>query len=265
MTWSSAQSARSSRCDFLNARYCVVLFIAIGLAGCGNSCFVGVFNNGSGGVTAKAGNPQPVCAFSQPTATIRVIALKSPVCKICTAATRVEHVFVTVRSIQLRPSATDNTNSPDWLEIAPHLESELRQIDLIGDSMPEILVANVTLPAGSYREVHVQLLPDSPADTEELPGANACGETQWNCLVMGDGHVEPLHLPGDAPELFIAIQSVENSFVLPDSTMDLRLNLEPFQVGDSSSTGGWKPQSALVGRASLVRRPSVERENSISN
>jgi hypothetical protein len=131
--------------------------------------------------------------------------------------------------------------------------------------MPEILVENVTLPPGSYGEVHVQLLPDSPADAEDLPGGNACGGTQRNCLIRGDGHIEPLHWPDDAPELFIAIQSVESSFVLPDSTADLRLSLEPLQVGYSSSTEGWKLQSVLAGHASLVQRWSVVQESSTSN
>ena len=38
---------------------------------------------------------------------------------------------------------------------------------------------------------------------KKLPTVNGCGETRWNCIVMADGHVEPLRLPGDAPELLI--------------------------------------------------------------
>lgn len=235
---------------------CAVIFTAIGLAGCRNSCFVGVSNNGNGSVIVKAGDPPPVCSLSQANGAVRAVALKSPVCESCTASARVEHVFVTLRSIQLCPSATADPNSPDWLEIVPHLANEPRQIDFMGRSMPEILVESAMIPAGNYRQIRLQFLADSPANAEKLPADNACGQTRWNCIVMADGHVEPLHLPGDVPEILITTQSreIDSLVVWPDTRMDLWLSLEPRQVVYSSGTERWKPQNVLVGRVTAVRQ-----------
>ena len=258
---------RFSRRNLQNTCCCAAMFTVIGLIGCGNSCFVGFFNSGNGSVIVKTGNSPPVCSLTQANGAMGVIMLKSPVCETCTAAARVEHVFVTLRSIQLRQSAMHDTDSADWLEIASQLANEPRQIDLIGNSTTEILVENAIVPAGGYREVRLQFFPDSPANDEKLAVENACGEKRWNCIIMADGHVEPLRLPGDVPELLITVRGLENdSFaVLPDSRMDLQLSLEPHQVAYSSSTEGWKLQSVLVGRATVIRRWPVEQENSTSN
>jgi hypothetical protein len=243
------------------------MFTVIALIGCGNSCFVGFFSGGNGNVIVQTGTSPPVCSLTQAHGAMAVIMLKSPVCETCMAAARVEHVLVTLRSIQLRQSAMDDTDSADWLEITPQLANEPRQIDLIGNSMTEILVENAIVPVGSYREVRLQFIPDSPANPEKLAVENACGEKRWNCIIMADGHVEPLRLPGDVPELLITVRSLENdSFaVLPNSRMDLQLSLEPHQVAYSSSTEGWKLQSVVVGRATVIRRWPVEQENSTSN
>jgi hypothetical protein len=66
---------------------------------------------------------------------------------------------------------------------------------------------------------------------------------------MANGRVEPLLLPGDAPELVIDSQHVENDslLVLPDTTMELRLSFEPHQVLHFSDAEGWTPQTMLVG------------------
>jgi Domain of unknown function (DUF4382) len=258
---------RFSRCHLRSAFCCAAMFTAVGFAGCDNSCFVGFSNNGNGGVIVKAGNPAPTCSLSQANGTMNAVALKSPVCETCAPANRVEHVFVTLRSIQLRPSASDDTNSPDWVELAPHLANEPRQIDLMGNSMPVILVKSAIVPAGSYREVRLQFFWGPPTSAEELPVENACGETRWNCIVMADGHVEPLRLPGGVPELLILSQSTESEslVVVPDARMDLQLSLEPHQGSYFSSTEGWRPQNLLVGRATVVQQRSSEAENSTPN
>jgi hypothetical protein len=238
------------------------MFTAMGIAGCGNSCFVGFSNNGNGGIIVKAGNPPPACSLSQANGTMNVVVLKSPVCETCTAAARVEHVFVTLRSIQLGLRASDDKNSPDWLELAPRLANEPRQIDLIGNSM--ILLANANVPAGSYREVRLQFFPGSSTSAEKLPAENACGEARWNCIFLADGNVEPLGLPGDVPELLILSESIESDslVVLPEATLDLRLSLEPHQGSYYSSAEGWRPQNVLMGRARVVRQRSFKTENS---
>jgi Domain of unknown function (DUF4382) len=227
-----------------------------GLAGCGNSCFAGYSNNGNSSAIIIGSNPPPVCSLTQANGTMRAVALKSPVCETCTAAARVEHVIVTVRSIGLRPSAGVSTSAPDWLEIAPQLANEPRQFDLIGSSMPEILVESAVVPAGSYREVRMLFTSGFPTSAQELPSENACGEIRWNCIVMADGRVEPLRLPGEMSGLFVTFQGNESDslIVLPDAKLDLRLSLEPRHEFYPSSTEGSELQTVLTGHATAVPR-----------
>jgi hypothetical protein len=232
--------------------------IAVGLAGCANSCFVFVSSNGSGGVFVKVSDPPRVCSLDPAKGAIRASVLRSPVCETCTSAAKIEHVFVTVRGVQLRPSAIDDTDSSEWLEVSPRLTVEPRQVDLIGESSPELLVESGTIPAGGYTKVRLQFLLDFAVNPGALPIQNACGKTQWNCIVMADGRVEPLRFPRDVPELLIPL-NIDNEavVVLPDSRMDLQLSLEPRWVLAFSTAEGLKPQSVLRGRALVVRQWQV--------
>ena len=235
---------------------------AIGFAGCSNSCFVGIFNNGTGVVTVQAGNPPPPCSLPQPKAAINVVALKSAVCETCTADARVEHVFVTIQSVQLRPSVTDDT-SKDWLEIAPELANEPRHMDLMGNSLSEILVENANIPGEIYREIRLRFCFDSGSN-QGCHADTACGGTLRNCVMMADGRIEPLDWPAGMPELVVAIRTPEgDSFaVLPDSITDLRLSLQVQQVFSFSSIQRLTLQNVLVGRVIALSRWSSEKDNS---
>ena len=240
------------------------MFTAIALTGCGDSCFVGFSNNGNGGLIVKVANPPPSCSLSQVHGAMSVVALKSSLCETCTAATRVEHVFVTLRGIQLRPGASEDARSPNWLELAPHLAKEPRQIDLMGNPMPIILSRVQTFLREAIAKSAYNFSMAPPQAPKNSPAVNVCGETRWNCIVMADGHVERLRLPGDPPELLIPSQSIENDsvVVLPDARVDLQLSLEPHQGYYISSSEGWRLQSTLVGRATVVRQRSLEAETS---
>lgn len=258
---------RFSRCHPRGDLLFAVAFSAIGLAGCGDFCVVGFSNNGNGSVNVNGGNPAPACSLPHVNGTMRVVALRSPVCETCAAAARVEHVFVTLRSIQLRSDASGGTNSPGWLELASNLAEEPHQIDLMGDSAPEILAANASVPAGSYREVHLQMFSGSQENAERLPAGDACGGSRWNCLVMGDGRVEPMRISSDASDLLIPLQSMgsDSVVVLPDARVELRLSLEPRLAPYFSSAEGWKLQNVLEGRATVVRQSSFELESAALN
>jgi len=235
-----------------NAWTGVALLMAVGLAGCANSCFVFVSSNGGSGVFVKVGEPPPVCSLDPAKGAIRATVLKSRVCEACTSSTKMEHVFVTVRGIQLSPTTID-ANPPEWFEIAPHLAVEPKQIDLMGNAGPEILVDHAMVSALSYREVRLQFM--LAPDLQVLPAQNACGEGHWNCVVMADGRAEPLRLPRDVPELVMPL-SIGNEAVavLPDDRMDLQLSLESRRVLTFSSADGLKPQIVLSGRAHAVRQ-----------
>jgi hypothetical protein len=231
----------------------------IGLAGCGNSCVVGVVKNGNGSVAVAAGNPPPSCSLTPIPAVVNAIVVNAPTCEQCPAGTPIKNAFVTVRGIQLRSNGWNGTDSEQWVEIAPQLANNPRQIDLIDNSVQELVAENAMVPAGVYSEVKLQFLGKSSAMADELLSENACGRALSNCMRMADGHVEPLRLPGDAPEMFIRIQNVEvNSTVfLPGSRMELRLTLQPSQVLTSSGTEGLKLQRVLAGRAVVARRAEI--------
>ncbi len=191
---------------------------------------------------------------------VRAVALKTPACRGCPTAGRAEHIFVTLESIKLRPAPADENSVAVWLEIAPQLASEPHQIDLLDGRGPELLVENAAAPAGSYREVRLQFLPDTMASAERIRAENRCGGTRWNCIVMASGQVAPFRFPGGVPELFLPIQQAAgNSFlVLPDSKTELRLSFEPRLMPYLSETEGWKWQLLLSGSATMEPQGPVE-------
>ena len=240
--------------------YGAAAIAAIGLIGCGNTCFAGFSINGNGGVIVKAGNPPPPCSLTQARAAVTALAVRSPVCESCTAPAGVAHIFVTVRGIQLRQSPGDDPDSQGWIEIAPDLEREPRQIELLDNSAPATLVENVMVPAGIYRQVRLQFLAASPSNGEPILIKNSCPDAQWNCVLMGDGRADQLYFPGEVPELLILPDSsVSNALmVLPDNPMELRLNLELRQASYLSTNEGWKTQNVLVGQVTLLRQDAVQ-------
>ena len=256
----SRLAMRFSPFSFRTIFCCAVIFLAVGLSGCGDSCYAGYSINGNGGLIVVAGNPPPACSLSPVNGTMRIVALKSPVCKSCMLATRVEHFFVTLQGVQLLPLSGDDTNSADWHELAPQLAKEPRQIDLMGNSLPVILQESTTVVAGSYREVRLQFVSGSLMNAGILPSENACGEALWNCIVMADGHVQPLRLPTDGSELLIPSQNVESGpfVVLPDTVMELRLSLESYPRAYFSSMEGWALQNILTGHATVVPQHSMD-------
>jgi len=250
---------RSSRSDISSLLGVVALFLIVVLAGCGDFCIAGFSVNGVGGIKVSAGNPPPPCSLPHVNARMSAVARKLAVCKNCSLALRVEHLFVTLQGIQMCPAARDETVSSTWIEIAPHFVGKPRQMDLIGDADSELLAANVTIPAGSYREVRLKLFSGPPANAEALAPENSCGEMGWNCIVMADGRVEPLRLPNDDSELLLPIHTDAGSgtfVLLPDSRMELQLSLEPRQVSLPSNPGVWKPQIVLAGHATIEPQKS---------
>ena len=239
-----------------------VLFLAVGLAGCADFCITGFSVNGSGAVNVSAGNPPPACSLPHVNGMIRAVALKTPVCKTCSTAARIEHLYVTLQGIQLRPDAAGDTAGPTWIEIAPQFAVKPHQIDLVGDSVTELLAENATVPAGSYREVGLQFL--SAFHTNAREGRNRCAGMDWNCAITADGQVAALRLPGDSPELRIPIRSTSGSFfvVLPDTKTELRLSLEPQQALFGSNAEGWRPQIILTGHATAGTQESPAPEAS---
>jgi len=228
---------------------CVAVLFTTVSSGCGNSCFAGFSNNGNGGIIIKAGNPPPACSLPRINGAMSVLALKPLFCEFC-AAPGPQHVFVTLRAVQLRSSAIAEPGSSDWLEIAPRLRDEPLQIDLVGGPVPEVLVDNAAIPAGTYHQVRLRFLPDSQPDAGRLRSPNPCGETYHNCIVMADGRIDPMGWPTD-PDALIAADTVPNGGLLaaPGAKTDLLLSFKLSQMLYSSGAEPLKPRIVLAGRA----------------
>jgi Domain of unknown function (DUF4382) len=236
----------------------VVVFACLALGSCGGTtCVAGIFPNGNGVIIVKNSTPPPACPFLTGMGMMNVTAAKSEICEFCTASSRAQHIFVTLKSIQLHSVFPDSPDNPQWLELAPQLLREPRQIDLLSDSTSEILVQSASVPAGTYRELRLQFLPGTPADLDALPAENSCGHNRRNCMLMADGRVEEFDFMGngDSPELLLPLQYNGSSAlaVVPGATVDLRFTLQPQQVFAISPSEGWQIHYVLVGSASVSR------------
>jgi hypothetical protein len=245
---------RNIRNSLLSA---AVASASLALASCGTTCVAGIFANGTGIVLVKNSTPPPACPFSTGMGTMNVAAIKSQICETCTASSRAQHIFVTLRSIQLHSLFSNSPSSPEWLELAPQLHLEPRKLDMIGDSSPEILVQSAPVPGGAYRELRVQFSPDAPTNADALPAENPCGNNHRHCVVMADGRVEELRFGtnGDAPELLLPLQNdgISELAVVPGATVNLRLTLQLQLVFSASPSEGWQTHYVLVGSASISR------------
>lgn len=226
-----------------------VIATAIGVAGCANTCFVGFVNNGKAAVTVKTGDALSSCPPAQARGAIHVVALKSAVCTYCTVNARVEHVFVTLKSIQLRANAPGGEAPKDWLEIAPDLATQPRQIDLLGNPAPETLAQNATAPADSYDEMRLGFCRDASTASGECEAAIACGPTLRNCVITADLQIQPLDWPGGKPELMIYLRNVQGDSltVLPDHITHLQLSLLLQRGFGVSSSGEARLRNVLTG------------------
>ena len=244
-------------CSPRNALSSAAISTALLLVGCGDTCFSGFFNPG-GQITVTSG--ASVCTLPKTNGAVTTAMTKSGSCQTCTPSARVEHVYLTLRGVQLHPSAIAERNSPDWVEIAPQLAEEPRQIDLIGSSEPEILAENAAIPAGSYGQVRLEFLPDAPAVGGHSLGVGECRAVRQNCIVLGDGSTKAIHWPEEVPELLIPGKSIEGGalLVLPDTTTELRIGLEPLRVVYSYTDERLVAKVVLTGRVTAVRQPKIQ-------
>lgn len=122
-----------------------------------------------------------------------------PSCKVPTGT--FVHVFISIRSVEAHISPTADDNSPGWQELAPQLNSNPMQIDLLGLPANGCLLAMLgstqSLPVGSYQQIRLLLVSNSPGSSP-VPATNNCGNQGFNCVVLNDGSVHELDLSSQA-------------------------------------------------------------------
>lgn len=111
------------------------------------------------------------------------------------------HVYVTVRSVQAHISATADDNSSGWQELAPQLATAPMQIDLFSKPQTTCILAQLgsaSIPAGSYQQIRLLLVANTPAASDAVPSTNACAGNGFNCVVLEDTTIHELQLSSQA-------------------------------------------------------------------
>jgi hypothetical protein len=235
----------------LATRCCVALLTGIFAAGCGNNCFVGF--SGTGFIvkaqTGACGNPPIAVKLNVVVSTLRL-------CDKCNPPSSIEHLFVTIKGVQLRSTGNADTNPSAWVELAPELAREPRQIDLMGEGSAQALVQNASVAVGTYSAARVQFASDSQDIHEELAAGSACKSGLRNCIVMGDERESSLAWPPDnRAEIIVPFANLPGHALalLSSSTTELQLNLEP-HIAVSSSAQGFQTHSTLSATIDFERQ-----------
>jgi len=111
------------------------------------------------------------------------------------------HVYITVRSVQANINAGASDGDGGWQELAPQLASAPMQIDLFSAPQTTCVLAQLgsaSLPVGSYQQIRLILVSNSPAAGAAVPSPNACAGNGYNCVVLEDTTIHELQLSSEA-------------------------------------------------------------------
>jgi hypothetical protein len=149
--------------------------LAVALVSCGGG--TSGAGSGNGSITVNLSDP-PSCAFPNGPIT---------------------HVWVTINSVEANTSSTAGDSSPGWVELTPQLKSSPMSIDLFSLGSNACLLAtlgNTSLPAGTYQQIRLLLVPNTGTAGATPPPA--CKGQGFNCLVLQDNSVHELQLSSEA-------------------------------------------------------------------
>lgn|SRR2546425_3569428 len=259
-----------------------VLLLCLAASGCHNTCVSGFWNQSGSGVsvsntscTLSTAKGAVVLQMATPTvdASPRVSA---PLFNSPPVSAAVQHIFVTLAGVEAHSSATADSESSGWQELASGLAGHPVQVNLLGvaegsrsttpltaDEFPLSILSPVpaSVRADEYRQLRIRFAGNQLAPGEAIPEANACGDARWQCIVLAGGVVRPLIIEGAAPEFCITSEHIASgSFrVLPGAVTHLFIELDSsssvafaangpvrltpvFKVGTASTWGTGKMQ-----------------------
>ena len=141
-----------------------------------------------------------------------------------------QHVYVTIRSVQAHTSSSADDSTPGWQELAPQLNDHPMQIDLFAAGpnacLLTMLGSNTALPAGSYQQIRLLLVPND-GNSGPLPATNSCVNEGFNCAILQDGSVHELQLSSQANTgLKIPPGQIEGGPITVESGQDVDLNID---------------------------------------
>jgi hypothetical protein len=191
--------------------FCVLAIPLILMAGCNNTCFVGVVNAPNSGLLVAGGSPPPACSLNQTMAAVQVTANLAPVCADCSASQQVSHVHLAISGIELHPGAVADENSPEWQELSPELAQQPRWVDLTANSASNALAGalNVSgkIPAGTYYRLRVRLAEAYSLNREQLSATHACGSARGSCVIKANGDIHSLQTLDNQPYVRVELAS----------------------------------------------------------
>lgn len=214
---------RNKRCA--HSAFLAALLFAVWVTGCNNTCFTFTSNPPTGTIGIKASDPSPPCRLTKANGAVRLMVQTVPMCSSCSESGRIQHIFVSIRGIEIQLSTTAEDDSPDWQELLPpELVKEPLQIDLVrgtADGSAQVPLGEiVAIPAGIYRQVHLRFVPNQLVTDDRVPEKNACGSAGFNCVVIADGRVQPLQFDGGSPEIRITSDGIAGaSLFIPIPTL----------------------------------------------
>jgi hypothetical protein len=112
-----------------------------------------------------------------------------------------EHVYITARSVQAHTSASATDSTPGWQELAPQLNSQPMQVDLFSTAQTNCMLAQLgsaSLPVGSYQQIRLLLVSNTPGAGDAVPMTNACAGNGYNCVVLSDTSIHEFDLSSQA-------------------------------------------------------------------
>ena len=230
-----------------------VLLLCLAVSGCGTTCVSGFWNGSASGITVSNSScplikatgaviVQIGAASVPPTATASFLPPPAP-------PSNVQHIFVTLRGIEVHPDIMADEDSPAWQELAPNLPANPVQLDLLAPLAPLALTGNsrlldapagaivpATIPADEYRQLRLRFLPRNSSPDEPVPESNACGDVGWNCIVFADRSSRPLEFAeaasvrplgfDPAREFLILLEQGSVFRVLPGEVIQLSIDFD---------------------------------------
>lgn len=211
---------------------CLALFFWLIGSGCNNACVSITSNPPTGVIRIKVTDGAPTCTLSTATGNVRLQLNASAAAETTSAPAGVQHIFMSLKGVEVHPSSVADPDSPDGQELAPQLAQRPVQVDLMAppsETCAASAFGEIAVAAGAYRQIRLRLLSNQPPASEPVPAPNACGSAGFHCVVTADGRVRPLALVGGAPEFLIASEKIEGGliFILPDTSTDLAIEFDP--------------------------------------
>jgi hypothetical protein len=194
------------------------------------------------------------------TSAVRLRMAAEPPCSSCVGSIEVQHIFLTIRGIDLHANASAQDDSPDWQELLlPELEQKLLQIDLMesnaAQGVQEPSRATALIPPGIYHQLRLRFVPNQPAADDQLSEKSMCGSGIFNCIVMLDGSIHPLRLDAASPELRIMPDRMDGAAlpIVSDAGADLIIEMKLMWELSPSADGGAQLVPTLISSAKVRR------------